>query len=145
MLGLPVYTLYKTIFPNEYSDLSPVHKNRDVKVGEESRAGQRQGVATQSLKSHKPEKARLSFWKVLSKAFFGKTEKKKTHTLAVKSAAVTCTSPAVFCGREKDENSFAFVKISTFCPSCTATLFTASRFSNLYPLSDCKETIQNWI
>ena len=31
---------------------------------------------------------------------------KKTHTLAVKSAAATCTSPAVFCDREKDETDF---------------------------------------
>jgi len=39
----------------------PVNKNRDVEVGEERRAGQGKGVATQRLKSHKPEKAFLSF------------------------------------------------------------------------------------
>ena len=45
----------------KYVELSPVNKNRDVKVGKESGAGQGQGVATQRLKSHKPEKAFLSF------------------------------------------------------------------------------------
>ena len=43
----------------KYVDLSPVNKNRDVKVGKESGAGQGQGVATQRLKSHKPEKTSL--------------------------------------------------------------------------------------
>ena len=32
----------------------------------------------------------------------------KTHTLAVKSAAATSTSPAVFCDTEYDENLLFF-------------------------------------
>ena len=43
------------------------------------------------------------------------------------------------------DKEYLGMRISTFCPSSTATLFRGSRFSNLYPLSDWKETTQDWI
>lgn len=121
----------------KYVDLSPVNKNRDVKVGKESGAGQGQGVATQRLKSHKPEKARLRL-RGCVKIFL----RRNSHF----GSEIGCCHLHLSCCVLRQRIrlfSFGFLKTFTFCPSCTETLSTASRFSNLNPLSDCKETIQN--